>query len=176
MGYAVGHILLLFLFIIPEDQFLLPLPLGNTKVLPYIWIESLGNRSREVLSQVIAFGHGSSQYLEIQVCHAHLNLHKECICWSQVLAQPGTLSLCIYMSQSTNAGLPLYCQECKDTLGMNITEMDPRNTCFLFQQKWGGREGQKHSYLLLCLHNLQSWEKNKICTSLPVRKVRLQPP
>ena len=64
--YAVGHILFYFyLIIIPEDQFLLPLPLGNTNILPYIWIESLDKRAGEVLFQVIAFAHGWSQSHEI---------------------------------------------------------------------------------------------------------------
>ena len=71
-----------YLIIILEDQFLLLLPLGNTNFLPYIWIESLGNRAGYVLLQVIVLGLGWSQSLEIQFCNAHLNLYKECICWS----------------------------------------------------------------------------------------------
>ena len=76
------------------------------QALLYIWLEYLWNRAREVFSHVIAFGLGWSQSLEIQVCHAHLNLHKEGICWSQVLAQLGTHFLCLYMSHCSSAGLP----------------------------------------------------------------------
>ena len=58
---------------------------------------------------------------------------------------------------------------------MGITEIVPHSTCLWFQQKWGGRDGQKHSSLHPSLHNIQSWDKNKICTSMPVREARVQP-
>ena len=66
-----SQLVIFFLFIIiPEDQFLLPLSLRRTNVLLYACLESLGNTAGELLFQVIAFGLGWSQSLEI-----HLAMH-----------------------------------------------------------------------------------------------------